>query len=111
PGFGFTLASQAALESAKGRARTLSLDLYSQWEGLERDGQFRFTPPTHALLAFHQALIELDEEGCVAGRAARYSRNQEALSRGMAELGFEAYLAPRDQSYVISTYRYPADPE
>ena len=110
PGFGFVLARRAPLLAAEGRARTLSLDLHAQWEGLERDGQFRFTPPTHALLAFHQALEELEAEGGVAGRAARYRRNHEALAAGMARLGFEPYLAAEDQSYIITTYRYPGDP-
>ena len=108
PGFGFILARREALLAAKGRARTLSLDLHAQWAGLEADGQFRFTPPTHVLLAFHQALDELDAEGGVAGRAARYRRNYEALSRGMAELGFEPYLAAEDRGFIITTYRYPA---
>jgi 2-aminoethylphosphonate-pyruvate transaminase len=107
PGFGFTLARRAALDAAKDLARTLSLDLHSQWAGLERDGQFRFTPPTHALLAFRQALRELDEEGGIAGRGARYRRSYEVLIRGMKELGFEAYLAPEDQSPIITSFRYP----
>jgi 2-aminoethylphosphonate-pyruvate transaminase len=110
PGFGFVLARREPLMAAKGQARTLSLDLHAQWAGLESDGQFRFTPPTHVLLAFHQALLELEAEGGVAGRAARYRRNHETLSAGMARMGFEAYLAPEDQSYIITTYRYPADP-
>jgi phosphonate degradation associated HDIG domain protein len=109
PGFGFTLARRTQLEAAKGRARTLGLDLHAQWAGLERDGQFRFTPPTHALLAFYQALRELDEEGGVSGRAARYEKNHEVLSRGMKDLGFEAYLPPEDQSCIITSYRYPKD--
>ncbi|SPF40438.1 2-aminoethylphosphonate--pyruvate transaminase [Candidatus Sulfopaludibacter sp. SbA4] len=108
PGFAFVLARRGRLLEAKGRARTLSLDLHAQWAGFESDGQFRFTPPTHALLAFHQALLELDAEGGVEGRAARYRANHAALMRGMAEMGFEAYLAPEDQSYIISTFRYPA---
>jgi 2-aminoethylphosphonate-pyruvate transaminase len=111
PGFGFVLARRSRLMAAKGCARTLSLDLHAQWQGLENGGQFRFTPPTHALLAFHQALRELDAEGGVEGRAARYRRNHEALANGMAAMGFEAYLAPEDQSYIITTYRYPANPE
>jgi hypothetical protein len=63
PGFGFILARRDALLAAKGRARTFSLDMHAPWAGLEADGQFRFTPPTHVLLAFHQALEELDAEG------------------------------------------------
>jgi 2-aminoethylphosphonate-pyruvate transaminase len=107
PGFGFVLARREPLLAAKGGARTLSLDLHAQWAGLERDGQFRFTPPTHVLLAFHQALLELEAEGGVPGRAARYRRNHEALAKGMAEMGFQPYLAGEDQSDIITTYRYP----
>jgi 2-aminoethylphosphonate-pyruvate transaminase len=110
PGFAFALARRGALMAAHSKARTLSLDLYAQWAGLEKDGQFRFTPPTHALLAFHQALLEHESEGGVAGRAARYRRNHGILAQGMAALGFEPYLAPEDQSYIITTYRYPKGP-
>ncbi len=110
PGFGFVLARHNRLLEAKGQARTLSLDLYAQWAGLESDGQFRFTPPTHALLAFHQALVELEAEGGLRARLARYRANHGALMRGMSEMGFDAYLAPEDQSCIITTFRYPEDP-
>jgi 2-aminoethylphosphonate-pyruvate transaminase len=110
PGFGFVLARHAVLERARGQARTLSLDLHAQWAGLEADGQFRFTPPTHVLLAFDRALRELEEEGGVAGRAARYGRNQRTLRLGMERLGFNPYLNLEDQSPIITTYRYPAGP-
>jgi 2-aminoethylphosphonate-pyruvate transaminase len=108
PGFAFVLARRDLLQAAEGRARSLSLDLLAQWKGLESDGQFRFTPPTHALLAFQQALEELDEEGGVEGRAARYSANHKALMDGMTALGFDAYLAPEHQSDIITSFRFPA---
>jgi 2-aminoethylphosphonate-pyruvate transaminase len=110
PGFGFVLARRSRLLEAKGLARTLSLDLYAQWAGLESDGQFRFTPPTHVLLAFHQALLELETEGGVAGRSQRYRQNHATLMRGMTEMGFEPYLAPEHLSSIITTFRYPQDP-
>ncbi|HXX21975.1 MAG TPA: 2-aminoethylphosphonate--pyruvate transaminase [Terriglobia bacterium] len=110
PGFGFVLARQDLLLEAENRARSLSLDLVSQWKGLESDGQFRFTPPTQVLLAFWQALQELDKEGGIAGRAARYAANQKVLLEGMKELGFDAYLAPEHQSYIITSFRYPKHP-
>src|ERR1035438_1553569 len=97
PGFGLVLARRSPLLEAEGRARSLSLDLVSQWKGLESDGQFRFTPPTHVSLAFRQALDELDDEGGVSGRAARYRANQDALMSGMSELGFDPYLLPEYQ--------------
>ena len=49
PGFAFVLARREALLKIAGRARTLSLDLLAQWQGLEKDGQFRFTPPTQRI--------------------------------------------------------------
>jgi 2-aminoethylphosphonate-pyruvate transaminase len=110
PGFGFVLARRDLLEAAEGCARSVSLDLFSQWKGLESDGQFRFTPPTHALLAFSQALKELEAEGGVEGRAARYAANHKALMDSMAELGFDAYLAPEHQTHIITSFRFPAHP-
>src|SRR5262249_28339717 len=110
PGFAFVLARQSALAATEGYARSLSLDLLAQSRELEHSGQFRFTPPTHALLAFHQALIELEGEGGIAGRAARYRANYVALVAGMRELGFREYLAPEDQGYIITSFRYPDDP-
>jgi 2-aminoethylphosphonate-pyruvate transaminase len=110
PGFGFVLAKRSALDAAKGNARTLSLDLYDQWAGMERDGHFRFTPPIHTILAFEQALNELDEEGGVSARGERYRQNHLALCRGMKTLGFEIYLADEDQSFIITSFRYPASP-
>ena len=95
PGFGFVLARRERLLATEGWARSVSLDLLAQWRGLEKDGQFRFTPPTHAILAFHRALEELAAEGGVAGRHARYRSNHEALLEEMAQLGFQPYLPPR----------------
>lgn len=108
PGFSFVIARTAELLAARGHARSLSLNLLAQYEGLEKDGQFRFTPPVHALLAFHQALVELEEEGGVAARAARYCRNHAAARSGLAALGFEPYLRTEDQGYIITSFRYPA---
>jgi 2-aminoethylphosphonate-pyruvate transaminase len=110
PGFSYVLARREALESTAGSARSVSLDLLAQWQGFERHGQFRFTPPTHALLAFAQALEELREEGGVAARAARYKANRDVLLAGVRRLGFREYLALEHQSDIITSFRYPEDP-
>ena len=110
PGFGFVIAKHKTLLATQGYARSLSLDLLSQWKGLEANGQFRFTPPTHALLAFHQALIELEAEGGVEGRGARYRANYEALVAGMRAMGFTEYLPQELQGYIITSFRYPEHP-
>jgi 2-aminoethylphosphonate-pyruvate transaminase len=109
PGFSFIIASKRALEACRGVARSVSLDLHAQWQGLERDGQFRFTPPTHALLAFHQALRELEEEGGVTGRNKRYTNNHAILLEGMRALGFIPYLKPEQMAPIITSFMYPAN--
>jgi 2-aminoethylphosphonate-pyruvate transaminase len=110
PGFSFVLARKTVLEEAQGQARSLALDLYAQWVGLEGDGQFRFTPPTHAILAFYRALIELEEEGGIPGQAARYKLNYELTLAGMEELGFKPYLPAGLRGYTITSFHYPDHP-
>lgn len=110
PGFGFVIARKEALLETEGWARSMSLNLLDQWKGLESNGQFRFTPPTHALLAFHQALLELEQEGGPAGRGARYYNNYQTLVKGMRALGFKEYLASERQGYIITSFLYPTDP-
>ena len=109
PGFSFVLCRRRVLEACEGSARSLSLDLLGQLRGFDKNGQFRFTPPTHALLAFHQALDELDGEGGVAGRAGRYQRNHATLLAGMHSLGFRSLLPPEVQSWFITAFLYPED--
>jgi 2-aminoethylphosphonate-pyruvate transaminase len=110
PGFSFAICSRDSLHATEGWARSLSLDLLAQWRGLEQNGQFRFTPPTHAILAFEQALRELQAEGGVKGRAARYRDNFQTLVTGMREMGFGEYLSPELQGTIITTFRYPNHP-
>jgi len=110
PGFSFVLCKLSSLKETASYARSLSFDLLSQYQGFEKNGQFRFTPPTHALAAFRQALAELDAEGGVPGRAARYCQNYETLIAGMRQLGFKEYLRSEDQGYIITSFLYPDDP-
>ena len=111
PGFSFVLAKREKLLAGQGLARTLSLDLLEQWRGLEQSGQFRYTPPTHAILAFARALRELNEEGGVAARGARYRRNHDVLVPGMTGMGFRVFLRPEVQSCIITSFYVPPDPK
>ncbi|MFV2092433.1 MAG: 2-aminoethylphosphonate--pyruvate transaminase, partial [Hyphomicrobiales bacterium] len=110
PGFGFVIARREALEGAAGNCHSLSLDLHDQWTTMVRTGQWRFTPPTNALVAFREALRQHMEEGGVAGRLARYRQNRDALVAGMRQLGFQTLLDDRWLSPIIVTFFYPGDP-
>ncbi|KAK7105061.1 2-aminoethylphosphonate--pyruvate transaminase-like [Littorina saxatilis] len=109
PGFSYAVARRSTLDKCKGNSRSLSLDLYDQNEGLDKNGQFRFTPATHSMLAFRQAIKEFDEEGGLEGRAKRYKKNHEVLAEGMKRLGFKELLDESVQGYIITSYCYPSD--
>lgn len=111
PGIGFCLARKAALEETKGNSPSLSLDLYDQWVSMEANGQWRFTPPTHAILAFDQALAEFEAEGGQPGRGGRYADNCRILVEGMRALGFQTLLPDRLQAPIIVTFLMPGDPK
>ena len=108
PGFGFVIARKSVLATAAGQARSLSLDLHDQWRTMEdHGGKWRFTSPTHVVRAFSQALRELEDEGGIAARHARYTENQRILVEGMARHGFPPLLPVRWQSPIITAFRYP----
>ena len=111
PGLGFCLARKQALEASQGNAHSLALDLYDQWTSMERTGQWRFTPPTHAIIAFDKALEEFADEGGVEGRGRRYAENCRILIDGMRALGFETLLPDETQAPIIVTFHKPADPK
>ena len=111
PGMGFCIASKAAMEKTRGNSPSLSLDLYDQWQAMNKNKQWRFTPPTHVLLAFDQALNEFDEEGGVEGRGGRYRQNAELLIKGMRELGFKTLLPDELQAPIIITFHMPNNAE
>ena len=109
PGMGFVIARKEVLERSAGNSTSLSLDLHDQWQYMEKTTQWRYTPPTHVLVALAAALEAFAAEGGQPARLARYTRNYDTLVRGMAELGFRPFLDPRIQAPIIVTFHAPAD--
>jgi 2-aminoethylphosphonate-pyruvate transaminase len=110
PGVGFAIIRTSVLAECQGNAPSLTLDLHDQWQAMEKNAQWRFTPPTHVIVAFDQALREHEEEGGVAGRGGRYARNHRILVDGMRALGFETLLPDALQTPIIVTFHMPSDP-
>jgi len=111
PGLGFVVCRQGALAETKGNATTLVLDLHDQWQNLVKTGQYRFTPPIHVIVSFHQALTEFWAEGGQPGRGKRYAENGRVLIEGMRKLGFSTLLPDRLQAPIIITFHMPKDPK
>lgn len=107
PGFSIIICRRDKLMESKGKARSLSLDLYDQWETMEKDGKWRFTSPTHVVLAFRQALRELEEEGGIEKRQERYEKNNQILIENLADLGIRPYVGADVQGPIITTFYYP----
>lgn len=107
PGFSFIIGKRDLIENCKGKARSLSLDLYDQWKCMEADGKWRFTSPTHVVLAFYQAMKELEQEGGIEARYHRYTNNNRLLIEKMAEMGMEHYISDEHQGNIITAFYYP----
>lgn len=109
PGFSFILAKKESLEKSKGKARSLSLNLYDQWQTMDKDGKWRFTSPTHVVLAFSQALDELEQEGGIPARHQRYQDNNKLLIEKMSAMGMMPYIDAKHQGPIITAFYYPQD--
>ena len=92
-----------------GNCRSLSLDLVDQVENLDKTGQFRFTPPTHTILAFSKALDEFWAEGGLEGRARRYTENRNILKEALGKMGFKELVPDAHAGYIITSYICPND--
>ena len=109
PGMGFCIARTEAVLKTEGNAHSLSLDLYDQYVAMEKNAQWRFTPPVHTIIAFSKALDEFEAEGGVEGRGGRYRDNCRILVDGMRALGFQTLLPDELQAPIIVTFHMPAD--
>lgn len=100
PGFSICLARRGFLEACRGQSRSFTLDVAMQNEALDKSGQFPFTPPTHAIVAFRQALEELEREGGVDARHQRYKANADFVIDEMLGLGFTLFIKDRKAKHL-----------
>jgi 2-aminoethylphosphonate-pyruvate transaminase len=107
PGITFILARRDLLETSAGQSHSQALDLNAEWLNEKMTDQFRFMPPTHVIMALHEALRELEAEGGVGPRNQRYQRNAETLRQRMKALGFSLLLADVEASPVVQTILAP----
>jgi 2-aminoethylphosphonate-pyruvate transaminase len=111
PGMGFVFIRKAVLERCAGNSHSLAMDLHDQHTYMEKTGQWRFTPPTHVMVALVEAVRQYVEEGGQPARLARYTDNCKTLIDGLAALGFKPFLKPSLQAPIIVTFHAPADPK
>jgi len=82
PGMGFVFIRKAILDGCAGRSQSLAMDLHDQYSYMENTTQWRFTPPTHVVVALAEAIAQFEEEGGQPARLARYTLNYNTLIEG-----------------------------
>ena len=89
---GFVLRARGACSSAcAGNSTSLALDLHDQWTYMEKTTQWRYTPPTHVVVALRRRARPVRRPRAASRRASRATRRTaRRWSPGMAELGFRA---------------------
>jgi 2-aminoethylphosphonate-pyruvate transaminase len=110
PGMGFVFLRKAILDGCAGQSQSLAMDLHDQYVYMEKTGQWRFTPPTHVVVALAEAIAQFEAEGGQPARLARYTGNYRTLVDGMGRLGFMPFLDPSIQAPIIVTFHAPGDP-
>ena len=110
PGMGFVFVRKAVLDGCAGHSQSLAMDLHDQHQYMEKTGQWRFTPPTHVVVALAEAITQFVEEGGQPARLARYTANCATLVDGMRQLGLKPFLKPAHQAPIIVTFHAPAHP-
>ena len=109
PGITFVISKVADIKKCKGNSDNLCMDLYDQWNYMEQTGRWRYTPPTHVVVALLEALTQFEKEGGTKARYKRYQNNLFTLLNGLQKLGFESLLNPEDQSPIIATFISPTN--
>ncbi len=110
PGMGFVFIRKAVLERCAGNSQSLAMDLHDQHTYMEKTGQWRFTPPTHVVVALAEAISQFEELGGQPARLARYTDNCAVLVAGLSALGLRPYLKPQHQAPIIVTFHAPEHP-
>ncbi len=107
PGLAIVFANKKHLSTCKNICHSLSLDLYSQYEYMEQHpGSFRFTSPTHVMLALNTAIKELISQGGIKARYFHYLEIQKLIHEVMSSHKFDTLVCKADQCPVITTFLY-----
>lgn len=90
--------------------RSFYCNLYQQYDGFEKNGEMRFTPPVQTVYAALQGLKEYYAEG-ESSKYERHLRVNRAIHEGLRELGMKEAIRPEIQSGLVVSVLYPEDPD
>ena len=106
PGAAFVIVRKGFMERVmKYPKRCWYLNLANYYEEQER-GSIPFTPAIQVYYAFHEALVELLEEG-VKNRIQRFQRYATLIRQQMSSMGVNAVVPREYQSNTLSAFYLP----
>lgn len=108
PGCAIIFARHKEIQKCAGKSKSLCLDLYAQYKSFQEGKSFRYTSPTHVLLALTQAIHELQAQGGIAKRYERYQHLHQRIKNFMREEGFQTLVKDAMQAPIITTFAIPA---
>ncbi|MBY0415191.1 MAG: hypothetical protein K2Q18_13555, partial [Bdellovibrionales bacterium] len=83
--------------------------LLSNYEYLNKNKQFLFTPPVQTLYALRQAVTEYFNEGA-QNRYNRYTSMYEIMKKKVLELGFEFLVEEKHHAKLLTAILDPKSP-
>ena len=107
PGVSFVLVRRDVWAKAPASCGSMYLDLKRYLAAAEETRQTPFTPAVPALVALDEAIRELESEGGVAARHARYAALNTRISAGLEALGFHSLLPESGASTSLALVRLP----
>ena len=111
PGMGFVFIRKAILDGCAGNSQSLAMDLHDQHVYMEKTGQWRFTPPTHVVVALAEAIDAVRRGRRPAGAAGALHRQlPHADRRHGARWASSRSCGPEVQAPIIVTFHAPARP-
>ncbi len=77
-----------------------------QWAGMEKDGKWRYTSPTHVVWHLPRQWRSCKRKA-VFLQDKRYAHNRDVLIEEFGKLGFLPYVEKAVQGPIITTFLYP----
>ena len=109
-GLSYVIGKRKIIEESKNYpTRSYYCNLFLQYDYFEKTGEMHFTPPVQTIYAAIQAIKEYFEEG-EEKKWERHKSVMDAIHKGEDELGLKEVLKREDQSSLVSSIRYPNDP-
>ncbi|MBC7429264.1 MAG: 2-aminoethylphosphonate--pyruvate transaminase [Bacteriovorax sp.] len=105
-GISFVIARLVNLKMTAPIKRNFYFNLLANYEYLNKNKQFLFTPPVQTLYALRQAVTEYFDEGA-ENRFKRYSSMYEIMKKRVKELGFEFLVEEKYHAKLLTAILDP----